>query len=185
MFCGASQSPSISTICAPLGSTSGCPICESASPQCFSTFSFNTLDERCTPCDWKCKSCLTTATNCQECNNKGSLVGVPPVCACAAGYVQVGSQCKVCHENCATCDDTTNFNCPVCDTAAYMFGSGLCLKACPYGYKEDQTYHLCHFDTTKLTQPQLQLPYLNFNCTSNQYIAMSGKGICSACDSSC
>ncbi|TNV74466.1 hypothetical protein FGO68_gene6791 [Halteria grandinella] len=81
LFCGASQSPSISTICSPLGSTSSCPICESATPTCFSTCAFSTLDERCTACDWKCKSCLGTATNCQECNTFGSLVGTAPVSA--------------------------------------------------------------------------------------------------------
>lgn len=89
-----------------------------------------------------------------------------------------------CHENCATCMDVTNFNCPVCDTKAYLFGTGLCLGSCPYGYKEDQVYHLCHFDTKKLTQPKLMLDYLNFNCTSRQY-TVPESGVCSSCDSSC
>lgn len=84
-------------------------------------------------------------------------MGNAPVCACANGFVQVGSQCLPCHPNCAQCSDTTNFNCPVCDTSAYQFGSGLCLSSCPYGYKEDKVYHLCHFDTDKLTQPKLML----------------------------
>jgi hypothetical protein len=68
MFCGATQSPSISTMCAPLGATSSCPFCDASSPTCLTTCKFNTLDDRCTPCDWKCKSCLDTASNCQECN---------------------------------------------------------------------------------------------------------------------
>lgn len=96
----------------------------------------------------------------------------------------MGNQCLPCHPNCATCLDTTNFNCPVCDTKAYLFGSGLCLGSCPYGYKEDLVYHMCHFDTNKLTKPQLQLSYMNLNCSSAQYTA-GNAGICSSCDSSC
>lgn len=45
-------------------------------------------------------------------------------------------------------------------------------------------YHLCHFDTKKLTEPKLMLNYMNFNCTSDQYTAAKS-GICSQCDASC
>jgi hypothetical protein len=87
MFCGASQSPSLSTMCTGSGSTTSCPFCDASNPTCLTTCKFNTLDDKCTPCDWKCRSCLTTADNCQECATQGNLVGIAPVCACASGFI--------------------------------------------------------------------------------------------------
>jgi hypothetical protein len=95
------------------------------------------------------------------CNNAGNVVGVAPVCACAIGYVQIGSSCLSklppiitptgCNSNCTTCLDTTNQLCPVCASDAYHFGNGLCLSSCPYGFMEDSQYHLCFFDVEALT----------------------------------
>lgn len=49
---------------------------------------------------------------------------------------------------------------------------------------EDSKYHLCFFDVESLTQPLLQLSYLNQNCSSNEY-TVEGSGVCNTCDSSC
>lgn len=80
-------------MCSPLGSTSSCSFCDAIYPTCLSTCKMNTLDEKCTPCDWKCKSCFGSADQCQQCNSAGNLVGVAPVCACAVGFVQIGQKC--------------------------------------------------------------------------------------------
>lgn len=72
----------------------------------------------------------------------------------------------------------------MCASDAYHFGNGLCLSSCPYGFMEDSQYHLCFFDVEALTQPQLQLSYLNQNCSSEEY-TVAGSGVCNQCDHSC
>ncbi len=72
----------------------------------------------------------------------------------------------------------------MCDTKAYLYGSGLCVSSCPYGFMEEPKYHLCHLATEELTKPVMMLNYLNMNCTSSEY-TVGSSGVCSSCHSSC
>ncbi|CDW88903.1 UNKNOWN [Stylonychia lemnae] len=168
--------------CIANGKTTSCNICDKTTNQCFSSCGFNTLDNLCTPCDWKCSYCFGTAATCSACDTTKNLIGTAPTCSCAAGFVQISNQCQACNKNCALCLDTTNSNCPVCSTNAYLFAGKQCLEECPYGYMKDSSYHQCHFDTNKLIEPVYQLDYLNKGCDPTQYSAGS---ICSSCHSSC
>eukprot|EP00347_Sterkiella_histriomuscorum_P023935 403332874 len=181
-LCNLATSTSVSTTCTAYGATTSCSICDKSSQICYSKCPLNTIDNQCTPCNWKCRYCFTDVNTCTACEKSKFLIGTPPTCNCAAGYLEQTSQCTACHSNCATCLDTTNSNCPVCSATAYLYAGKSCLSECPYGYLKDSIYHLCHFQTQKLIQPINQLDYLNKNCDDNQYATGA---VCSSCHSTC
>lgn len=120
-------------------------------------------------CDYKCKTCLSSASNCQTCGDNRS---IKPLCDCLATFYDDGSSeaCKSCHYSCKTCINSAS--CTSCDsTTAFrslVASSNFCL--CRGRYFESSTPNTLVCSSCHPTC---------FECSGS-----SVNTVCSACSSS-